>query len=108
MGGEQGSFHFVATHVGDDATVSLIGELDFAVAPRLEQLFEVLRDDGAVHVVIDLTELRYVGSVGIGVLASALEQQRARGGDLVLRAPSGEVQLLLRIMQLDETFTIER
>lgn len=87
--------------------VSVRGEVDLYTAPKLrEQL------DGAVHgdspqVVVDLGQLDFIDSTGLGVLVGALKQARAAGGDVTLRNPTRATHKILEIAGLTELFTLE-
>ena len=83
----------------DDTThvVSLRGEIDAATAPRLGSRLLALADEGKRGVVVDLTEVTFMDSTGIGVLLNALNHFEARHAELVLVCTS---DLILRPFQL--------
>jgi anti-sigma B factor antagonist len=91
-------FGLVDEPVGDSThVVSLRGELDAATAPRLgSRLFE-LADEGIRGVVVDLTDVTFMDSTGIGVLLNAVSQFQARHAELVLVCAS---DMILRPFQL--------
>ena len=80
------------THV-----VSLRGEIDAATAPRLGSRLFGLADEGKRGVVVDLTDVTFMDSTGIGVLLNAVSLFDARHGELVLVCSS---DLILRPFQL--------
>ena len=53
---------------GHDATVKVCGEIDMATAPVLRERLQSLR---TVRVTIDLSEVTFIDSIGLSVLASA-------------------------------------
>lgn len=55
---------------------------------------------------IDIKNVRYVNSSGIGVLITILTKFRNKGGEVVLVKPSESVQKLLVITKLNSIFTI--
>lgn len=92
----------VALHRVHDAEVlHLVGDLDLQAAAELRtwspQLLVQPDDDGtcATVVVVDLTEVPFVDSTGVGAMLSVLRDVRARGGDLVLAGPTSELRHLL-------------
>ena len=93
-----------------DACAWLVGVLDLYTAPRLrEAMVEVLagRNDPFV-VTLDLSDLDFIDSSGLGVLIAVLKRLRHIGGNLVLRAPSRSLCRLLDLTGLDKVFTLEQ
>jgi anti-anti-sigma factor len=67
---------------GKKATVVLDGELDLASAPHLQACLSELSASGVIHVVIDLANLGFIDSTGIGVLVSDFKRLHDAGGSL--------------------------
>src|ERR687892_23485 len=87
---------------GDATVVSIRGEVDLYTAPKLrEQLDEAVTGD-APKVVVDLGQLDFIDSTGLGVLVGAQKQARAAGGDVTLRNPNRSTQKILEIAGLTE------
>jgi anti-sigma B factor antagonist len=55
---------------------------------------------------IDLSEVRYMNSSGIGVLITILTKFRNKGGEVVLINPSDQIKKLLVITKLNAIFNI--
>jgi anti-sigma B factor antagonist len=55
---------------------------------------------------IDLSDVRFMDSSGMGVLVSLLTKFRNRGGELVLIKPSDHIRKLLIVTKLNAIFTI--
>jgi anti-sigma B factor antagonist len=70
----------------DDTThvVSLQGEIDASTAPKLGSRLFGLADEGKRAVVVDLSEVTFIDSTGIGVLLNAAAQFAGRHGRLVV------------------------
>jgi anti-sigma B factor antagonist len=56
--------------------------------------------------IIDISQLRYINSSGIGVLITILTKFRNKGGEVYLMKPSENVQKLLVITKLNAIFQI--
>lgn len=56
--------------------------------------------------IIDISDLRYINSSGIGVLITILTKFRNKGGEVYLMKPSENVQKLLVITKLNAIFQI--
>jgi stage II sporulation protein AA (anti-sigma F factor antagonist) len=70
----------------EPVTVVIGGELDHCSAPQIRrQLDDLLMDERVVHVVLDLENLTFMDSSGIGVLLGRLRVLNARGGSLSVK-----------------------
>ncbi|PZG14558.1 STAS domain-containing protein [Nonomuraea aridisoli] len=85
--------------------IHVVGDLDVAGAPRLRaELEQVLTAADPLKVVLDLSEVPFCDSVGLGVLVATLNQvQRQRGRMILVLAP-GMIRHLLTITNLDRHF----
>ncbi|WP_111671929.1 STAS domain-containing protein [Algoriphagus litoralis] len=81
----------------------LIGD---EVGPKLVEVVSDAIQDGAKIFVIDLSEVRYISSSGIGLLITMLTKMRNSGGEVYLTAPSDHVKKLLIITKLNNIFTV--
>jgi len=80
--------------------LSLEGELDQHTFETLDQAIREVVDGGCFRLIVDLSQVRYVSSTGIGVLVGTLAEVRASQGDLVLLRPHPAVQAVLDIVGL--------
>jgi len=80
--------------IGEDDGVRLIG----AVSEALDQKI--------VTCIIDISELRYINSSGIGVLITILTKFRNKSGEVYLMKPSENVKKLLIITKLNAIFQV--
>jgi len=83
----------------------LIGENH---GPEIVGLINDHINNGIVKCAIDISEVRYINSSGIGVLITSLTKFRNKGGEVVLIKPSESVEKLLVITKLNTIFTIYR
>lgn len=83
-------------------TITLVGELDIATRPQLEEEVQALLSGGARRVVIDLGELSFIDSSGLGLLVVLSEQASADGWTLGLTRAFGQVLSVLRLTGADE------
>ena len=94
--------------VADDgrAVVHVTGELDVVSAAPLRRELVRLAEADVGHVLVDLTEVTFIDSTGMGVLIGALKRFRSAGGCLELVVRDARVLRVLRIAGLSRTFTI--
>jgi len=62
--------------------------------------------DGGEHIVMDLGNVGFIDSCGLGALISALKVLRTSGGSLVLANVSESVEAVLRITRLARVFDV--
>jgi len=84
-----------AEHDGGGTVVWLRGEHDIATVPTLADAIDraISLDDG--NVVVDLSDVEFMGAATVGVLLRARESLRSRSRLLDLRAPSSRAQRVL-------------
>lgn len=80
--------------IGEDHGANLVQAVAEAVSHKL------------LTCIIDISELRYINSSGIGVLITILTKFRNKGGDVYLMRPSENVKKLLVITKLNAIFQI--
>jgi anti-anti-sigma factor len=92
---------------GPIATVRLTGKLDIAGAGAIEMPLATL--SGAKSgLIIDLTEVTFIASIGIRHLVSASKAMARRGGRLVLLNPNDMVTEVLETSGVTEILRIAR
>jgi anti-sigma B factor antagonist len=82
------------------------GEIDVASAPDFHaSLYEVIGQD-ADTIVVDLSDVSFIDSTGLGVLVGAETQAREEGKGLRLVVTQPQILRLLELTGLDEVFTV--
>ena len=89
------------------AVLSVAGEVDLQSAPELRERLIALYHEGERVVVLDMSDVAFLDSTGLGVIVAALKRFRASGGDLVLRRPAERERKLLDLTGLSEIFQIQ-
>lgn len=78
-----------------------LGEQDaFALRQKVYGLIE----NGVVHVILDLGQVRHINSAGLGGLISSMISLRKMGGDIRMACIGKHVQNVLTITHLSEVF----
>ena len=88
------------------AVVSASGEVDVASAPALRTRLDELLEAGAARMVIDLEDVDFIDSTGLGVLVGALRRARAANGDVRLVCTNPRILKVFEATGLHEVFTI--
>lgn len=86
-----------ATVPVDELDASNSGEFKRDIAPILQT---------QTKLVLDLSQLRFVDSSGLGAMLSCLRQLSGKGGDLKLCAMSKQVRALFELVRMHRIFDI--
>ena len=92
--------------VGDHTVVHVTGEIDVYGAPELREELTAQQESGPVDLVVDLTDVPFMDSTGLGVLVGALKRARTTGGHLRLVIDQEKVLKVFRITALTQVFEI--
>lgn len=86
--------------------LSVSGEVDIATSSALREALVEAIEKGSGVVIVDLLQVGFLDSSGLGVLISGLKRAKERGGDFLLVCSSDDVLKVLRITGLTKVFSI--
>ena len=90
------------------AVLAVTGEVDVATAPRLREQLISLVGEGKVRIVVDLEQVDFLDSTGLGVLVGALKRVRTQEGDLSLVCTEARILKVFEITGLTKVFSMHR
>lgn len=82
------------------------GEVDVYTAPRLRERLVELVGEGNYKIVVDLGEVEFLDSTGLGVLVGGLKRLRSHDGDLTLVCTQHRILKVFEITGLTKVFSI--
>ncbi len=91
---------------GVACTIILDGEVDVYTAPQLKEELVSLIRGGCTHLTIDLEQVGFIDSSGLGVLVSALRRAREKDGVVRIVCTRDGILKIFRITGLDKVFPI--
>lgn len=91
---------------GDHSVLSLRGEIDVYTAPLLRQAILDLLEQNKLNVVVDMTEVDFLDSTGLGVLVEGLKRVRSREGSFSIVATQDKILKIFDITGLNKAFPI--
>ncbi len=92
---------------GDVAVLHLQGKIMGGPdATSLHEKLHELIESGTRSVVIDLRDVDWMNSSGLGILIGGLSAIRKSGGDLRLASVTEKIEEVLRITKLDRVFDV--
>ena len=97
-----------ATEHLDNGTpvVSVMGEVDFATAPALEQTLRGVADDRTGAVIVDLTGCSFLDSWGLGALVATKARLERSNGRLALVLSNRSDLRIFQVTPFDELFEV--
>jgi anti-sigma B factor antagonist len=90
----------------DVAVLVIHGQADLHSAPELREQLHGAIDDGAFHVVVDLTDATFVDSMTLGVLLGGVKRLRPQGGQLRVVVTQPGLRRIFEVTLLDRVFTL--
>lgn len=84
----------------------LTGELDLSSVPEVRRAIRALIDEGAVNFLINLTNLEFIDSSGLGVLVGGLARVREKQGEIKLVCANRRILRVFEMTRLTQLFEI--
>ena len=93
---------------GEDLAILVVGgEVDFEVSPQLKARLMKTIKAGRRRLVLDLSDVTFIDSTAIGVIAGAVEKlDEAGGGSLAIVCTHDKVMQIFEITGLDSVITV--
>lgn len=91
----------------DRLTVALTGELDHYSAIGVRRELDALLSDEAVrHLLLDMTELKFMDSSGIGVILGRYRILNARGGSVWVRNMNPQISRIFHLSGMGQVIHV--
>jgi anti-sigma B factor antagonist len=94
------------TENGTSRTVRLEGTCDLATAPELRAALQPLVPPDVQEVIVDVSQLEFIDSTGLGVILGSMRRLREGGGTLRIAGAAGTVRRVLEITDLDKVIPL--
>jgi anti-sigma B factor antagonist len=86
--------------------VKVSGELDVFSSPRLREMLLDVIDKGPLRLVVDLSDVTFLDSTGLGVLVGIYHRLRARSGSMSFVGANERVRRVFHVTQLTKIFVL--
>src|SRR5580692_5467922 len=86
--------------------INLSGRMDVVGTQQIDLKFSVLTSTRKAQILVDLSNVTFIASIGIRTLITTAKAQKARGGTMVLFKPSDQVEQVLRATGIDSIIPI--
>ena len=95
-----------ATHERSVLVFRIAGHLDAHTAPELEEKIDSSFSDGVQNMIMDLGEVEYISSIGMGLLLRAHKRCRDAGGELRLARMVEKVRRIFDLLGFSDVITV--
>lgn len=94
------------SNIGQWIVLHVVGEVDMATGPQLRQ--EIVRQvsEGNSRIVIDLENVDFIDSTGLGILVGGVKRAKSNGGDLRCSGLSDNLKEVFNLTGLDSVLAI--
>jgi anti-sigma B factor antagonist len=91
---------------GNVPVLRLSGELDLNSVPDVRRSIRGLIDEGLVNFIINLTDLDFIDSSGLGVLVGGLARVREKQGEIKITCASKRIIRIFEMTRLTQLFEL--
>jgi anti-sigma B factor antagonist len=90
--------------VGGWTVIDVEGEVDVFTAPKLRESIIGLLGEGKEKLIVNLENVAFMDSTGLGVLVGGLKRVKERNGELAIAGAQGTVLRVLNVTGLNAVF----
>ena len=87
--------------------INLGGELDVSTSDKLKEYLHKLADQEMLDMKINLENLEYIDSTGLGVMIGVLKKLKTDNKEIHILNPKSNVKKIFTITGLDKIFKVE-
>ena len=87
--------------------INLGGELDVSTSDKLKEYLHKLADQEMLDMKINLENLEYIESTGLGVMIGVLKKLKVGNKEIYIINPRSNVRKIFNITGLDKIFKVE-
>jgi anti-sigma B factor antagonist len=91
---------------GGSVRFTVKGRLNSSNAPALEQKLEEALSNGNVNIILNMSQVLYMSSIGIRVILKIFKQTEELGGKFRIERPAEIVRNVLGMVALDEMMLV--
>ena len=101
------SLEITTTAAGEDRLVRVVGEVDVSCADELRSAIDAQIAEGVTgELVVDIADVPYIDSTGIGVLVGAAHRVSEAGATFVVARPQRNVARVLGLLGVQSDLNI--
>jgi len=89
---------------GNVTVVKISGKMDTYGLKEVRERFEQIIEDKNYKIIVDLSELNYINSLGLGMFISIFKRIRVQNGDLKFASLKSYVLQMFELTKLNNVF----
>ena len=97
---------FTTRQDGKVTIIELSGEIDVSCAPQLKDLLQGLIDEGKKQLLVDLNQVPFMDSTGLGIFISAFKRNQHMGGTIKFAHPQETLRKVFSLTHTDKFLPI--
>jgi anti-sigma B factor antagonist len=87
-------------------SINLSGRMDIVGTQQIDLKFTALASTRRAQILVDLSNVTFIASIGIRTLINSAKAQKLRGGSMVLYKPNKQVEEVLKATGIDTIIPI--
>ncbi len=87
---------------GDAWVISFKDDIDAVAVPFLKTEIDPYLNQDLKHIIVDLSEVKFLDSTGVGFFATLLKRAHANGGDLIFAGAIAQPRAVLEMVGFDD------
>lgn len=95
---------YEVSRLNEKILLKLEGDIDIAVAPQLREVLEKIIGEGVKKIVIDITNVPFIDSTGLGLFVNAYKKVNQRGGWVAFVGASRAIRKIFQLTKLEVLF----
>ncbi|MCC9626017.1 STAS domain-containing protein [Thalassospira sp. MA62] len=99
--------NYKTAHTDNTINVELAGRFTFGDHANFRKLIDEVRASNPETLVLDLSEVDFIDSAGLGMLLLARDEGEKNNSTVILRSPKGQVKRMLEVARFDTLFKLE-
>lgn len=92
--------------VPNGVVLELIGDLTYANREHFKAAVEAIRQKGCRHLILDMAEVRFVDSSGLGLLALISQNFKLSQGKVTMLKPQSYVREIMSLANIQKLITV--
>lgn len=104
---QEGIMNYTCKTVGDAVVVDIKGRLTFADYSQFRELTELFTENKSRECQLNLGDLEFIDSAGLGMLLIARDKMRMQDGEVTLKGAQGQVKKMLDLGHFGSLFRVE-
>lgn len=94
--------------LGNDAIVINPGKvMDNSNANEMLEIICSAQAEGRNNIILDLSNLEFLSSAGVGSIIGSIETSREAGGDIILCGVSDKIRHILEVLDLEDYLSLK-